>query len=558
MAIVRVPENLPGLRSTAGREGIFTRRVAWGGAALIAVLSNPASAQYTAPQGAGGRSSGQSLPPLTYSAPEQPGAEGAPRRAWEIVPTLYVEETYTDNVRLSPPGSERSDWVTEVRPGVAIYGNGARVRLRADYSPRLVYRVNEGDDIYHYLNATGNAELLPGLFFVDANAQATQQNVSLLGPQAQSNVNVTGNRTNVRSYRLSPYLREQFGSDAVGELRYTYSSVDSSAITSFADSDSNRIDLRVTSGPAFRLLTWNVAYSKENIDYRNTRDVDLETISAGLGRLITPTLRLLGNVGYEDNNYITTGPEPKGSFWSVGPEWTPTPRTRIAATTGRRYFGSTQSFDLEHRTRLTTWNVRYSEGITTAQQEVFVPVTVDAASFLDTLFLSRIPDPVARQQAVQAFIAQTGIPSDLTVPLNFLTTTPYLLKQWNAAFGIQGVRNTVLANAFASTREAVAAGQPGAGDFAASSNTKQTGTSLTWSLRVTPQTTSNVSAGYTRTEFPGLARDDDLTFIRLQLTHRFQPNLSGSLSFRRLDNDSNQPGGGYTENAVAAALSMQF
>jgi uncharacterized protein (PEP-CTERM system associated) len=317
--------------------------------------------------------------------------------------------------------------------------------------------------------------------------------------------------------------------------------------------------MRLNSGPAYKLFAWNVAYTKETIDYTRTQDVDLETISAWGRRLITPQFGIQAQVGYEDNNYITTGPKPSGSFWNIGPEWTPTPRTRLSATTGRRFFGSTQSLDFTHRTRLTSWALNYNEDVTTTRQELFIPSTVDTASLLDSLFLARFPDPIARQQAVQAFIAQTGLPAGLTIPVNFFTSTPFLVKRLRGSFGIHGARNTILANVFTETREATSTtGQPGAGDFAASPNTKQTGTSFIWTLRIMPQLSSSLDAGFTRTEFPGLSRQDDLTYVRLGITRQFQPRVSGTLSFRRLENDSNQPGGGYTENAVSAALSMRF
>jgi uncharacterized protein (PEP-CTERM system associated) len=358
--------------------------------------------------------------------------------------------------------------------------------------------------------------------------------------------------------RLSPYLRHNFGHDAQAEVRYTYSAVDSSAATSNADSEGNGIRLRIASGPAYKVLTWNVAYSKERIDYTQGQDLDLEVLTVGGKRLITPTVGLLANVGYEDNNYITAGPEPKGSFWSAGAEWTPTPRTRLAATTGRRWFGSTQSVDFRHRTRLTTWGLDYTEEVTTQRQQLLVPGTAATADFLDSLFLSQFPDPVARERAIQAFITQTGLPPELTVPLNFFTTTPFLQKRWLASLGIQGVRNTVLANLFIQKRDGLVGGLSGAGDFGASLSTKQTGGTVSWILRITPQTSSNLGVSYTRNEFPAIAREDEIKSIRLSFTRQFQPNLYGVLSFRRLDNDSNQGGAGYTENAVSAALNMRF
>jgi uncharacterized protein (PEP-CTERM system associated) len=183
---------------------------------------------------------------------------------------------------------------------------------------------------------------------------------------------------------------------------------------------------------------------------------------------------------------------------------------------------------------------------------------VETAGFLDTLFLSAIPDPLLRQTVVQNFITQNGLPENLVVPVNFITTTPFIVKRLRASFGIRGVRNTMLANVFTEDREAVATGLPGAGDFSQTPNTKQVGTSLLWTLRITGQTTSNASVGYTQSDFPSLAREDKLTYLRLGLTKQFQPKLTGTLSYRRLHNESDQPGAGYTENAVSAVLGMRF
>ena len=397
------------------------------------------------------------------------------------------------------------------------------------------------------------------LFFIDADAHITQQNISLLGPQAQSNVNVTGNRTSVRTVRVSPYLKHEFGSDAVGELRFTNTTADSSGSTAIAtDSVSNRIDLRFASGPAYKLLTWFVAYSKEYIDYTNIQDLDIETITASASRLVTPQFAVRANVGYENNNYLTAGAEPKGSFWSIGPEWRPTPRTKLSANTGRRFFGSTHFLDFTHRSRLTTWKVNYSEDISTTRQQLFIPIAFDTASILDSLFLSGVPDPVLRQQVVQTFIALTGLPTSLNIPVNFFTTSTFLVKRLTGSVGIQGTRNTLLGTVFSDSREAVSIGQSAIGDFTTTNDIKQTGASLSWSLRLAANASSNLSISYARNQFPSLGREDDLKTVQWGLTRQFQPRVSGTLTLRRLENDSNQIGAGYTENQVAALLTMRF
>jgi len=58
---------------------------------------------------------------------------------WEIVPTLSVGETYTDNVSLTPDAVRQGAWVTQVSPGIAIAATGARLRFNAAYAPEVIY-----------------------------------------------------------------------------------------------------------------------------------------------------------------------------------------------------------------------------------------------------------------------------------------------------------------------------------------------------------------------------------------------------------------------------------
>ena len=257
---------------------------------------------------------------------------------WDIVPTLSVGEIYTDNLSLSPDTSKRSDWVTQVIPGISISAIGAASRFNVSYTPELIYYAQgEADNkVFHRLNAFGNAELAKQLLFVDAGAFVGPEYISLLAPLSLSSFNTTGNVATVGKYYVSPFLRRDFGSAVHAEARYTYSVVNSDDPSRVPNSVADRVDLRLNSGPAYKLLVWNIEYRKESINYENQQDIDIEVTSANARRLITPTIGLLARVGYE---YYRTGivePASEGSFWGAGLDWTPTPRTRLAAGAGHR------------------------------------------------------------------------------------------------------------------------------------------------------------------------------------------------------------------------------
>jgi uncharacterized protein (PEP-CTERM system associated) len=483
----------------------------------------------------------------------------APRRNnWVVTPSLKLAESYTDNVFLSPSASRQSEWITQVIPGISVTANGPRLRLDAAYAPEFVYRAEtkSEDKVFHRGNALGTLEVADELLFVDAGARVDQYDVSLRGPLTTSNVNITGNRATVATSHVSPYLLRNIGSAARAEARFTYSTWDSDNNQgTLPDNTARRVLLRVASGPAYRLSTWDVAYSAESIEYETQQKTTSEEFIASGQRRITGAVSLLALAGYERyDTGLGTLAEPR---WSAGIEWTPTVRTRLAATAGQRLNGDSYSLHFTHRTRLSTWNVTYAEDITTPRQQFFVPATQSTAGALEQIFLSRYPDPVARQKAVQDFIARMGLPTTLDAPINFFSDQLFLQKRWLTSVALQGTRNTVVATAFWESRE-LARGTVPVGDFAASQSIRTNGGSLAWGLRLTPRTTWNAQAGYTRAEFLDSGQVDDFAYLQAGLTREFQPRVSGSLSYRRQAKDSTQSGAEYRENAAIASVLVTF
>jgi uncharacterized protein (PEP-CTERM system associated) len=488
-------------------------------------------------------------------------------QGWQVHPSLSVSEHFTDNVFLESAGAQRAEWTTRVNPAIRVLGNSAQLRFNATYAPELLVRANQGTtDLFHVLNATGQVEILPRSFYVDVRASVSQQNVSVLGPQAESNINTTTNRTSVRTYGISPYIRHEFGADAIGLIRFTNDAVrlgnagaGGSNTTGFSSSSSNRIDATLTNGAAYKVTTWNVVLSKSNVDYlQSGQTVDSRIGSATVGRLIMPEIRLIGTAGYEDSGYpVTNGQRLEGAFWSVGPEWTPSPRTRFRATFGRRYFGPQRELHFEHRSSRSVWGLDYSDNVTTMRNNLTLRVPSAQALLADTV-LQRDPqfqDPVLRQAEVQKQIAATPGAS-LTEPLNFLTDSLFLERRLQGTFGIQGIKNKLVTGLFASNRMALTNSTGLGADFLASQTVKQIGASLSWSLRVTETLSSNLNLALTRSSFSGLSRTDRLTSLRWSLTKQFGPRVTGSFGLSRLQNVSTVTD--YLENSASIALGVRY
>jgi uncharacterized protein (PEP-CTERM system associated) len=477
-----------------------------------------------------------------------------------VTPSLRLTETYTNNVFLSPDGLQQSDWITQIIPGISVTANGPRLRLGAVYTPELLYHVEtkREEKLFHRGNAVGTLELADELLFLEAGARVDQYDVSVQGPVTTSNVNITGNRATATTAHMSPYLRRDIGSAARAEARLTYSRWESDQDRTLPDNTARRVHLQFASLPASRLLTWDMAYSGETIRYDTEQQTTSEEVTASGKRPITRAVSLLALAGYERyDTGISTLAEPR---WSAGFEWTPGPRTRLVLTAGRRLDDETYSVQFSHRTRLSNWNVTYAEDVTTAREQFFLPATPSTASTLDQIFLPQYPDPVARQQAVQQFMAQMGLPPSLGAPINFFNDQLFLQKRWLASAGLQGTRNTLVATGFWDLRKELAGGaQSAVGDFVVSQSIRMSGGTLAWALRLTARNTWNFEIGRHRTEFLDSGQVDDFAYLRAGLRRQFQPRVSGSLYYQLQTKDSTQgPAAEYRENAGVASLLMTF
>lgn len=488
---------------------------------------------------------------------------------WEFTPTVQLKETYTDNVRLSET-NEESEFITQVNPGISITGLGPHLRLNARYVMQNLFYAKEHDRnaTNHQLDANANAELLPHHLFIDARAGISQRNTSSFGRQSEDNTNITGNRTNVETYSLSPYLLHHFKDFADAEVRYTHDSVSTSASgsavsTELSDSTSNRILLRLTSGDDFQTLGWGLHYNKQRIDFDSGQEVDQVTYGGNLRYRLSRKLSLLANGGYEKNDYLSITGDSGGAYWKAGFDWTPSRRTSVEALAGKRYYGDSYSLKANHRSRRTAFSMSYNEEVTTTRDQFLLPATVDTAALLDQLWTSSIPDPILRQQVIAAFISENGLPDSLADPVNFLTNRFFLQKRFQASVTVTGARNTGVLSLFDVRREAQTAQTAdsallGTSDFSADNDIRQQGIQAHWIREVGPRTNANLRVGLVKTKALTTDREDKEKTLRLGITKELLSNVRGSLEYRHKDLDSTQSEAEYKENAVTASVHITF
>lgn len=492
-------------------------------------------------------------------------AETAMAAEWKLIPSLDLTETYSDNVRLAINGAEQSAYITQVSPGFAVTASGQRLKLQANYIMQNSYYsgVNNETTINHLLHANANAVLIQDIFFLDGNASITQQNMSPFGQVAENNFNLSNNRTEVRTYSFSPYFSRNFNNYFSGELRYIHDSVISGSLLS-SDSQSDSLRFGLSSGSAFKTINWGLNYSHQNFHYDNLPASTSELATVSLGYQISPLFRLTSTGGHEKNTNVTLGEKPPGSFWTAGFIWTPTSRTNLTFNTGQRFFGKTYSLSLSHRARMSVFSLGYNEDVTTTRGQFLIPATNSTSAFLNQLWQSTIPDITNRQQVVDSFIRDSGLPSALAQPINTFTNQVFLQKSLQGSVALTGVQNTLVFTLFNTLREPLSTGVDAAITPGALNKDRQIGVNALWNLQFSPRTNATVSAA--RTEVKVIDTKESAVIgaksitksLRASVSRQLQPKLKATLEVRHIQNDSSLVLGNYHENAITLFLFLGF
>lgn len=488
------------------------------------------------------------------------------RADWQFKPSATLRETYTDNIGLQRDALARNEFVTEASPGFTVTSSGPRLNLTANAQWSMFgYSDKDAPNLYdssRRYQAVGRAMLVDNLFYVDAGASGQRQAISAFN-QLSDTPYSSLNRTEVRTWRISPYLQHRFGSTASADLRFTRDSVEAGT-DAFGSSVASSVLANVASGPSFTSLGWNMTYYHQDLNNRIAGSSTSENATFGLRYRLTPRLSLTGSVGYDDYEYAVLNERTAGRSWTAGFAWTPSTRTSVEASFGHRYFGKTGSLAASHRTRHTVWSLNYSDQVTTSRSQFLLPAAIDTAAMLDNLFAAAYPDPAQRQQIVQAYLAATGLPPTLADSVNYLSNRYTRAKRLQFASVLRGARTSVTLSAYREERNALSLQQSdstllGSQLASLNDNVRQHGASIDADYKLAPRTSAQASVSLNRAESLGNGFVNNTRQYRMGLVHRLSQNASGLVELRHARGNNGIGGGDvYHENSVMAALTVQY
>ncbi len=310
-------------------------------------------------------------------------------------PSISIQESYSDNIRLAPEGFEKGAFVTEITPAISITGvNGGRLSANFDYRMQNLFNAggDGGAQMFHQLNFDSGYIVSRNRLNVNARASYGQQNISNL--RGGDNVNNLNARTNVWTVGAAANWTPHFGTFADAQVTIDFGYVGNDSAERLANSTNLNESISIVSGLDFKRVTWNVNFNNSTQFRENEENVHFQNTNATLRTWLDRRFNLFATLGYANNSFEGLDNNTNGFFYTVGAQWKPTwyfdieagygnnwhvssnlslsQRTHLSAGYNDRSVGlntgGAWNVSLNHSAARSTYNFTYTEDTTTVQQ----------------------------------------------------------------------------------------------------------------------------------------------------------------------------------------------
>jgi uncharacterized protein (PEP-CTERM system associated) len=484
----------------------------------------------------------------------------------KFTPAISGSETYSDNVSQQTSDLARSSFITTVTPSFSVVSNGPRLKLAANYQLNLYSyseKVDNTNNTSSQYQLNMQSKLIDELLDLDATASRQTTSNSAFGPQGNDSLYSNSNRSNISTYTIAPTLRHRFGGTADAYLRYSRNRVDGDRL--LGTTNGENINANISSGQNFTTIGWGVNAVQDSFSggfYGNTVSQNVE---GSLRYRLGYSLTLTATAGFDKYDYAAQdGSQTQGASYTGGFIWTPSPRTRLQMSYGRRYYGNTGTLAFTFRSHRSAVNVSYDDVVTTSRQQFLSSGALSTYGLLDAMLTASIPDAAERQQAIAAYIAATGVSPNLTNNTNYLSNVFRRQRSLRGGYSLEGAHSTTTLSVY-KTRSTALSTEAADSDLLGqnldilNNNLDTTGTTASYAYRLTSKTQALASLDLQHSK----TLDSDLTTntnsVRLGLTHAFDAKLRGFAEIRQVRGSYFSTGNSrYRENAISATISKQF
>lgn len=292
----------------------------------------------------------------------------------EVTPYIEAAQVLTAELK---GGNEVLTYST-LAAGVdaSVEGPRTNAQISYRYERRFGWGKNVADDDTHSGLARVSHELVANTLNIEAGALAARTRSDIRGDAPGLLVGNVDNVSQVYSVYAGPTLATKVGAlDVNAAYRIGYTKVEASdfipqagqpRLDSYDDSLSHQATASVGMAPDLLPFGWTVgaAYEREDAGQLDQR-FEAKGVRADVVYPVTPTVAVLGGIGYEDiqasqkaplldvtgnpvvnakGRYVSDPTSPRlvaydfdGVYWDVGIGWKPSRRTNLEAHVGRRY-----------------------------------------------------------------------------------------------------------------------------------------------------------------------------------------------------------------------------
>ncbi|WP_246623234.1 hypothetical protein [Sphingomonas colocasiae] len=316
------------------------------------------------------------------------GAIAAPAQAEKRI-SPYIEIGQVVEADLNNGGDVLT--YTNVAVGIeaSVRNSRTEVQISYRYDRRFDYDRNIDVNETHTGLARISQQLVPNLLSFEAGGIATRSRVDIRGAAPQVGGSSSNNTTQVYSAYAGPTLATNLGALDVGAAyRFGYTKVEDvttlrlptgqQRLDGYDDATAHFVTANVGMRPGELPVGWQIsgAFERENVGQLDQR-FEGKFIRGDLTVPVSPTLALVGGVGYEDieisqrdalrdtngapvvgndGRFITDPASPRqlaydqdGLIYDAGVMWRPSRRTQLEARAGRRYGGTTVFGSFTHQ-----------------------------------------------------------------------------------------------------------------------------------------------------------------------------------------------------------------
>jgi uncharacterized protein (PEP-CTERM system associated) len=236
--------------------------------------------------------------------------------------------------------------------------------------------------------------------------------------------------------------------------------------------------------------------------------------------------------------------------------WLPSDRTKLVVSRQGHSYGDSHNFALEHRTLKTMWRLSDSQSVTATPSQVGIGSIGTVYDLFFAQFESIEPDPARRAVLVSSYLQATGINPTASVLSSFLTSAVSMQRRQDLSVALLGVRDTVTFLASRTEGFRVDTVSTGVDDLSNSSTVRQSGLSINYAHRLTPQTSLNMLFSMQNASSSATLSETVTRSVNLGLATTLGRRTTAAASARRVVFES--VAAPYTETAITGTVSVQF